>query len=230
MHLYMYSTYSSIHTDIPLELVCACTVCGSSRVMGWRKRGLEEGAERSMAAQWLVAEKLSSELPAMSWGDKKRHHLKLTQLFSCESQSTPSPYPFFPCLTHPLFTQRPQTHNLPKTTNRATTTANQHQHDNTQGKPTRMVMAEGHSLPPPTKRKWEIMAKYSRCCICSSCKLLNEAVYMHISWFTCDGDSRLLATNWNMMASCQRSSIRTWCLCFLFNSRVGFHWCIPFYI
>lgn len=39
-----------------------------------------------------------------------------------------------------------ETHNLPKTTNRATATANQDQCNNSQGKPTRIVMVEGYSL------------------------------------------------------------------------------------
>ena len=102
---------------------------------------------RSMAEQWFVAGKLNSEHPAMSWVDKKRHHLKLTQLFSCKSQSIPQPF-----FTHTMSTRascRPQTHNLPKTTNRATASANQDQCTNTQGEPTRIGM-EG-AFPPPTK-------------------------------------------------------------------------------
>lgn len=105
---------------------------------------------------WLKSWAVNSEHPAMSWGDKKRHHLKLTQLFNCEFQPTPPPlHPTLsPSLSHTLSlhtastraSRRPQTHNLLKTTKRATATANQDQWYNTQGKPTGGVMSEGHSL------------------------------------------------------------------------------------
>lgn len=157
-HMHTYGTYRCIYHDISLELLCDSIVCGSSRVTVVEKKEREKGPRGEWLSSgwcWKAEHAVNSEHPAMSWGDKKRCHLKLTQLFSCKSRhilpSHPHPFSLSHTLSiHTVYTRasiRPQTHNLPKTAKRATATPNQDQCNNTQGKPTRMIMVwMGHSL------------------------------------------------------------------------------------
>lgn len=85
----------------------------------------------------------------MSWGNKRHHHLKLTQLFSCKSQSTPPPIPPNNVYEVWLLTSN---QNLTKTINCESATANQDQCNNTQGETYKNGNGRG-AFPPPTKKK-----------------------------------------------------------------------------
>lgn len=172
-------------------------------------KGVEEEKGRKREV-WLKSRAVNSEDPAMSWGDKKRHHLKLTQLFNCECHSIPPP-PLFVLRTHAVrlhamsmgANHQSQTHNFPKTTNQATTTENQDQCYDTQGKSIYKFKKKDNSRGAFPTTETQIAVDRLLClavpvtvivlvtqwgCSYSYCMI-------HKSW---DGmsESRLLATNW----------------------------------
>lgn len=150
----------------------------------------------------------------------KRHHLKLTQLFNCECQSTsPSPHPFSHSFTQFCLTLCTRARRQPPES-----TVSQRQpteqpplqvRTSIMTKPTKNGEGGGHSQ----QNKWEKKLSSSKGLLCLAVAafvivLVTERSDSY-SYFMIhksrDGmtESHSLAANWKTSASCQRRSIRT---------------------
>lgn len=164
MHKYIHSTNACVCIDISLKLAA---VWRKERGRGWEWGGKEQ----------CRAEKLNTEEPATSWGVMKHHHLKLTQLFDCECQSTTPPHPQ-PLAQTPLLAAstrvscQPQTHHFPKG-------AQPQMMHCKWGAMDALTPGETYRWGIPHKSKWQRerrkkncsrsnrrIAMFSRCCVC----------------------------------------------------------------